>query len=252
MAQALPLLKIKNLSKSFGGLRAVNNCSFEIGTNSITGLIGPNGAGKTTTFDLITGFQTLDEGEIIFKEEPITHLAPHERASIGITRTFQIVRVFPELTALDNILVVLLKNHQGIHQIFTRKKSLKLHTEKAMELLRDIGIESHARSYAKELSYGQQKLLEIARAVATDADLFLLDEPAAGVNLTMLRHIEKILLRLHKLGKTLLIVEHNMPFVMSFCENIIVLDYGKEIAVGTPEEVQKMPHVLEAYLGKKK
>lgn len=251
MTQKSPILEIKNLSKQFGEIHAVNNCSFDIAENSITGMIGPNGAGKTTTFELITGLEKPTKGEIWFKQENITHLPTFKRAKLGITRTYQKIRIFPELTVLDNIMVVLMKEHQGLRHIFTPKKIFQKHAEKAREILRDVGIEEKAHLYAKDVSYGQQKLLEIARAVATDADLFLLDEPAAGVNLTMLKRIEKILMDLHQKGKTLLIVEHNMPFVMSFCEKIIVLDYGTEIAIGKPEDIQRNDHVLEAYLGKK-
>lgn len=252
MQHASPILTIQNLTKRFGGLAAVNDCSFSVAANSITGLIGPNGAGKTTTYDLITGILEPTAGTIYFRDEDITRLPAWKRARRGLARTFQLVRLFPELTAIDNLLIVLQKNHQQIHHIFTasRAELRRLHDE-AMELLKRVNIDHLAHTYAKNLSYGQQKLLEITRALATHADLLLLDEPAAGVNPTMLRTIEKVIHDLHAEGKTILVVEHNMPFVMTNCETIIVMDQGSQILTGTPREVQSSPRVLEAYLGKK-
>lgn len=245
-----PILELKNLGKSFGGLKAVENCSYHVEKNSITGLIGPNGAGKTTTFDLITGLLETENGAVYFKGENITGSPPHKRALAGISRTFQAVRLFPELTVLDNLLVVLEKPFQKLRHAFIKpKKELRKIHDRALEYLKEVNLEGSAHSYARNLSYGQQKLLEIIRAVATQTDLLLLDEPAAGVNPTMLRHIENLILKLHSEGKTIFIVEHNMPFIMKLCQEIIVMDEGRELMMGTPQEVQKNEKVLEAYLG---
>ncbi|MBU0667977.1 ABC transporter ATP-binding protein [Patescibacteria group bacterium] len=247
------MLKVQNLHKAFGGVKAVNHCSFTVEKGSITGMIGPNGAGKTTMFDLITGLMEPDEGHIIIKGKNVTSHPAHKRAKMGIARTFQAIRIFSEMKTLDNIVVALKDHPEKMYQAFLPlKKKQKKIEERAMELLKDVGIADKAHLNAAELSFGQQKLLEIARAVATGADLLLLDEPAAGINLTLLNQIRDYILKLNKEGKTFLIVEHNMPFIMGISEKIIVLDYGQEIAVGTPEKIQNSDRVIEAYLGKKK
>ncbi|MDP2624992.1 MAG: ABC transporter ATP-binding protein [Candidatus Peregrinibacteria bacterium] len=246
------LLSVRNLNKSFGGVKAVNQCSFTVRRNSITGLIGPNGAGKTTMFNLITGLLKPQEGEVIFDNENITHWPTHRRAKRGLTRTFQAIRLFPELTLVENITVALKDNKQGIHQIFVNQKKLqkRLHDE-AMELLKSVDLDDKAKFKAGELSYGQQKLLEIVRCVALDPQMILLDEPAAGVNPTMLKLIIALIYKLQKQGKTVLVIEHDMGFIMNLCEKIVVMDYGKEIAMGPPKKIQKDPKVLKAYLGRK-
>lgn len=248
----MSLLKVEHLVKRFGGVTAVNHCNFVVKENSITALIGPNGAGKTTMFDLITGLLPHDEGEIYFKGQPLSAVPTHARAKLGIARTFQAIRVFPELTALENMMLALPGYPDRFRDI---AGSLKSATHKvkqhAMELLTLINLHEKAHHTAGSLSYGQQKLLEIGRAVATGAELILLDEPAAGVNRTMLHTIITLIKKLHSEGKTLLIVEHDMGFVMELSQHIIVMDYGKEIAEGTPEEIQRNPKVLEAYLGTK-
>lgn len=247
-----PILKIEHLVKRFGGVTAVNHCNFEIAENEITALIGPNGAGKSTMFDLITGLLAPDSGEIFFRGKPIGRLAPHRRASLGLGRTFQAIRIFPELSALDNILLAFPETPDGFWQAFwLNKKLLRRLRERAFKLLSAIHLHEKAHIKAGSLSYGQQKLLEIMRTVATGADLFLLDEPAAGVNRTMLHSIIAIIKKLQNEGKTIVIVEHDMGFVMELSERVIVMDYGKEIAEGTPQEIQKNPKVLEAYLGQK-
>lgn len=245
------ILSIRNLHKSFGGLKAVNDCEFTIRRNSITGLIGPNGAGKTTIFNLITGLLKLDEGQVIFDDQDITEWPTYKRARAGLTRTFQAIRIFPELTPIENIRVTLKENKQGIHHIFVNQEKLqkKLHKE-AMKLLKSVGLEDVAHLKAGELSYGQQKLLEILRTIAMDPQMILLDEPAAGVNPTMLKLIINLIYKLQEQGKTVLVIEHDMGFIMNLCEKIIVMDYGKEIAMGPPKEIQKDPDVLEAYLGR--
>lgn len=247
-----PLLKIEHLVKRFGGVIAVNHCNFEIAENSITALIGPNGAGKTTMFDLITGLLNQDSGEILFRGESIGRFPPHRRAAFGLARTFQAIRIFPELSALDNILLAFPETPDRFWQAFwPNKKLLRRLRERAFELLSSIHFHEKAHAKAGSLSYGQQKLLEIMRTVATGAELFLLDEPAAGVNRTMLHTIIEIIKKLKSEGKTIVIVEHDMGFVMELSERVIVMDYGKEIAEGTPLEIQRNAKVLEAYLGVK-
>ncbi len=245
------ILSIQNLHKAFGGLNAVQDCSFTVRRNSITGLIGPNGAGKTTLFSLVTGLLKPDRGTIHFKGQDITHSPTHRRVRAGLTQTFQAIRLFPELTVLDNLLVALKDNKQGLHHIFLNQKKLqKRLTQEATDQLRSVNLHEKAHLLAGELSYGQQKLLEILRAAALNPEMMLLDEPAAGVNRTMLHTIIALIQRLQKEGKTFLIIEHDMGFIMGLSEKIVVMDYGKEIAVGSPEEIQKNSKVLEAYLGK--
>jgi len=247
-----PILRVKNLVKSFGGLVAVNKCSFEVETGSITALIGPNGAGKTTMFNLINGVLKHDDGEIIFKETHLKNLDFDKRARLGIGRTFQAIRVFPQLSALENIMLGFPHYQDNFLDIFhPNKENEKQVRKEALELLQVVNLQDKANLAAGSLSYGQQKLIEIMRAVATGAELFLLDEPAAGVNRTLLHSIVALIKKLQKEGKTIMIVEHDMGFVMDVSDSVIVMDYGREIACGKPSEVQKNPRVLEAYLGVK-
>lgn len=249
-----PVLEIQHLHKVFGGINAVADCSFTVEKGTITALIGPNGAGKSTVFNLITGFLEPTSGKILFQGEEITQIQPHQRARRGISRTFQLIRLFPQMTVLENMLLALPTNDQLYHAVFKTDSMKQLEHENiksALIALEKVYLHVKVNELAKNLSYGQQKLLEIAKTLIRNPELVMLDEPAAGVNLTMLTQITYLMKELKKKGKTILFVEHNMDFVMDIADKVIVLDYGKEIAVGTPKKIQKNKRVIDAYLGTK-
>ncbi len=235
--QAGLILEVSDVTKRFGGVTAVNRCSLSLTPGKIYGLIGPNGSGKTTLFNCITGLERRDQGEVRFKGERIDGLKPYQVARRGIGRTFQIIRIFPELTALENLLVVT----QGPFEAARRR---------AEELLRFVTLDRLRNEYAGNLSYGQQKLLEFVRVLMTDPELILLDEPAAGVNPTLLNELLAAITQLRDQGKTILIVEHDMKVVMGLCETVFVLDYGEKIAEGPPGVIQTDERVIEAYFGR--
>jgi len=242
----MALLQIKQLSKSFGGIKAVNECTFEVNKGSITALIGPNGAGKTTAFNLISGMLKPDSGSIQFNNDRIDGLQPHQITHKGISRTFQISRDLMEMTLLENLIVQ--SPTSGFWDLF--KGSMLVHEEEhAMELLDFVGITHLANEKSKNLSYGQKKLMEFAAALMADPELILLDEPAGGVNPALLDEIIDRILLLNQQGITFLIVEHNMDVVMNLCDPVVVMAYGKVIAHGPPKEIQNNQEVLEAYLG---
>lgn len=243
-------LVIKNLNRHFGGLKAVDDCNFNVEPNTIVGLIGPNGAGKTTLFNLITGVLKEDNGEIIYEGENITKEKTYARAKRGIARTFQVIRIFPELTALENVLVALKGNQQSLKQLFgNQKKEQERLMDEAHQLLKRVELDVKANHKAGDLSYGQQKLLEIIRTVAQGGEFIMLDEPAAGVNPNMLNKIIDVIRELHREGRTFLIIEHDMGFIMNISDKIVVLNFGHVIAQGKPKDIQKNKEVLEAYLG---
>ncbi|HJN56768.1 MAG: ABC transporter ATP-binding protein [Candidatus Woesearchaeota archaeon] len=227
------MLSIKSVAKNFGGVKAVNKCSFDIEENKITALIGPNGAGKTTLFNIISGLIGIDKGTIKLQNENITNLQPHKIANLGISRTFQLTKVFRNMSIKDNML---LAKHTSEEEIKKILDSVYLH--KPLD------------TFASELSYGQQRLLEIARALLMPHSLLMLDEPTAGVNPKIRQELKLILKNLKKEGKTVLLIEHDMDFVMSVSDTIVVLNQGRVLKIGKPKQVVKDKKVLEAYLGK--
>ena len=252
----MKILSLKNVSKNFDGVTALNNCSFDVKEGEILGLIGPNGSGKTTMFNVITGIHEAGGGKIIYKGSDITEWKTNRIAYAGIGRTFQLIRLFPNLTAMDNMLIAQkYDNAENFWpQLIGKSKVNKEESnrkEKAMELLNLVNLGEKSSELAGNLSYGQQKLLEIIRAVAAEPRLLLLDEPIAGVNPTMTNQILSLIRELNKKGTTIIIIEHNMGVVMNLCDRIVVMDSGKEIASGRPGEIRKNKKVIEAYLGRK-
>jgi len=240
------LLRTENLVRRFGGITAVNNCSITVQEGSITGLIGPNGSGKTTLFNLITSIYKPDSGNVYMRQKKITGVPSNHLCHRGLSRTFQITRLFWDLSVLENMIVPV--RQVGIRSLFG--PGMHRHEEeRALVLLKRVGLEHLKDEPARKLSFGQQKLLEFAAVLMADPELVLLDEPAGGVNPTMIRFIMELIRSLHKEGVTFLVVEHNMSVVMELCDYILVLDQGEKIAEGPPHIVQSDPVVLDAYLG---
>ncbi len=232
-----PLLRVEDVVKKFGEVVALDHCSFVIEPGSITGLIGPNGAGKTTLFNLITGVLQADSGRIYLKGEEITGKKPYEIARRGVGRTYQIIRIFPKMTLLENLIVV------------GKEKERKV-LEKAMDLLHLVKLADKKDDYASDLSFGQQKLLSLAQVLMLDAELILLDEPAAGINPTLQNELMALIHQLNEGGKTFIIVEHDMNVIMNHCQNAIALNYGQKIAEGSCSVIQKDERLLEHYFGR--
>jgi neutral amino acid transport system ATP-binding protein len=242
----MSLLEAQRVSKSFGGIAALHECSISVEQGSITGLIGPNGSGKTTLFNVITGYERVDGGDIRYNGTSITNMTPDKVFRLGIGRTFQLTRIFPRLTVLENMHVAV--QRRELKGLLARWNSP--HEERqAMELLDFVGIAHLKDMPAGNLSYGQKKLLEFAFILIADPKVILLDEPAGGINPTMINHIADRIRELNKRGITFLVVEHNMEFVMRLCHSVTVLHRGTTICEGTPETVREDAAVLEAYLG---
>ena len=247
-------LKVTNLKKSFGGLKAVDVHSLNLNTNELTSIIGPNGAGKTTFFDLISGFQDSDEGKVYLNDKNITRSQPYSIARLGMIRTFQLTKVFDRMTVLENMMfsASTVNNDSFIRSLIrlpsqkTTEKNIK---EKSFEIMKDLNIDHMANSYARELSGGQKKLLELGRSIINDPDILLLDEPLAGVNPKLAEEILQIILNLSEKGISILMVEHNIEAVMKISQRVIVLAEGMVIADDTPENVRSDEKVIEAYLG---
>lgn len=235
------LLSIENVTKKFGGLKAVDECSFIVEKKEILGLIGPNGSGKTTLFNTVTGIYTINSGEIHFGKRRIDGLKTHEIARLGIGRTFQIVRLYKNMTVLENMVVA------GLHSpsVSNREKRKK----SAIDLLNYVDLIDLKDNLAANLSYGQRKLLEFAAVLMFNPELILLDEPASGVNPVMIQKIVGYIKDLRSKGKTFIVIEHNMNMIMNLCERIVVLNSGRKIAEGPPEEITRNKAVIEAYLG---
>lgn len=250
----MELLEIVNVTKTFDGLRALNDVSFLVKEGRLTGLIGPNGAGKTTLFNLINGEYPLTRGEICFHGKNIVPLKSYQRPYLGIARTFQNLKIFPDMSVMDNVMIGFHSRtksnlfHSSLHLPLHRREE-KANIEKTREVLEFLGIDGLSEETVGDLPYGQKRLVEICRSLMMEPKLLLLDEPCAGLNSHEAQELAERLREINASGTTILCVEHNMRFIMNLAEQIIVLDYGQKIAEGTPKEITENQKVIDAYLG---
>jgi neutral amino acid transport system ATP-binding protein len=242
------LIEAEGVCKSFGGLQALTDCSLSVAEGQVAGLIGPNGSGKTTLFNVMTGYERCSDGKIRLGGEEITRATPERVFALGVGRTFQITRLFFRLTVLENILVAT-QRHEGWLRSVARRAGSDAERRRALDMLEFVGLARLADSPAGNLSYGQRKLLELASLLVADPAILLLDEPTAGVNPTLINQLTERIRELNRSGKTFLVVEHNMEFVMGLCQQVTVLHQGRTLVTGTPDEVRANPAVLDAYLG---
>lgn len=242
------LLEVSGVSKAFGGVRALDGCSLIVRRGEVAGLIGPNGSGKTTLFNVITGYERVKQGTVRYEDRSITNARPDRIFKLGIARTFQLDRVFAQLTVLENVLVATQSGMSWIRSMVQTKGSAA-ERRRGMEVLAFMGLGALANLPAGKLSYGQRRLLELAFVLVTEPRVILLDEPTAGINVRLVDQLAQKVLELNRLGTTFLIVEHNMEFVMDLCTSVTVLDRGCDLVSGPPEAVRRDPLVLDAYLG---
>lgn len=243
------MLKLTNLKKYFGGVRAVDNCSFEVEKGKITALIGPNGSGKTTIFNLISGILKADSGKIIFDDKEITNEYIVHISNLGISRLFQQTRLFNNLSVKDNLQLALNNEDTKFLKSLTGHKISEKDNKKIQDIAKLVGIDSFMNKLTRNLSYGQKRLVELARTILNPHKLLMLDEPVAGVNPKLRKDIAEVLSKLKKKGETIFLIEHDMNFTLKIADNVLVMDEGKIIAEGNPSKIKNNPKVLEAYLG---
>jgi branched-chain amino acid transport system permease protein len=254
MAAEAPILSVQEVARSFGGIQAVDDCTFDVAPGRITGLIGPNGAGKTTVFNLITGFLSANQGSIRLRGRELLGLAPHRVERLGVVRTFQHLRLWSKMTVLENVLLgCATTTGENVFSLFLRAGAVRAEEqrarERALEVLRFFGLTDRANALAEDLAYPEQKLLSMARIFATDAPVMLLDEPTSGLDSESLARIVPMVRRLVEHGKTVLLIEHNMELISELADQVVFLHQGRVLASGAPAEITRDPALTEIYFG---